>query len=722
MVSPSGHPSAPARRAGRRSRISRRFPLVGVGILFQEGYFRQSIDAGGNQREAYPYNDPTSLPIQQVAAKSGGSLRVPVELRGRTLWLRVWRANVGRVDLYLLDGNEPLNSPVDRGITAKLYGEGVETRLLQEMILGIGGWRALEALGLQPSVAHLNEGHAAFVVLERARRFMESHRVSFREALWATRAANVFTTHTPVAAGFDAFPTELMEKYFPARGYPTQLGISSRDLFALGRRGGDDLREPFNMAYLAMRGCARVNGVSRLHGSVSQRLFAELYPRWPEKEVPVDYVTNGIHVPTWDSRAADELWTRSCGKGRWGGAVDRLRSVVATMSDEDLWKMRNEERGELVTYARSRLAVQLIERGYDPSAAAATANILGPGVLTVGFARRFAEYKRPDMLLRDPERLLRLLGDPARPMQLVVAGKANPADQAGKRMIAEWLGFVNRGDARHRAVFLEDYDMALAARLVRGVDVWINTPRRPWEACGTSGMKVLANGGLNLSELDGWWAEAYAPEVGWALGKADGAPDDAADARDLYALLEREIVPEFYDRDERGVPLKWLARVRASMSGLALKFSSNRMALEYAERFYVDAAAAFHRRADRECALAKSLSAWEANFATHWGDVHIATHKAVAKGATCEFLVEVNLGALAPEDVRVELFADPLGGEPLRREAMQEARGAPSSTGRYVYTATVETTRPSHDFTPRVVPFHAEALVPNEIPFIAWSS
>ncbi len=696
-------------------------PLVGIGILFQEGYFRQAIDAAGHQRESYPYNDPNTLPIQPVAAKDGDWLRVPIELPGRTLWLRIWRANVGRVDLYLLDSNEPLNAAVDRAITGKLYGGDKEERLLQEIVLGIGGWRALHALGLEPSVAHLNEGHAAFVVLERSRRFMERHGVSFREALWATRAGNIFTTHTPVAAGFDVFPPTLVGKYFPPFGYPGKLGISSRDLLALGRRNADDVNELFNMAYLAMRGCARSNGVSRLHGSVSRRLFVDLFPRWPEREVPVDYVTNGVHVPTWDSRGADAIWTRSCGKERWSGSIERLRSVIATISDDELWKMRNEERAALISYARERLTRQLVQRGAEPGIAATTAHVLDPAVLTLGFARRFAEYKRPQLLLRDPDRLIRLLNNSARPVQIVIAGKAHPADEAGRRMVTDWITFVNRADVRHRAVFIEDYDITLATRLVAGIDVWINTPRRPWEACGTSGMKVLANGGLNLSELDGWWAEAYTSEVGWALGAGAGAPDDARDAEDLYALLEQQVAPAFYERDGRGVPRRWLARIRASLAQLAPTFSSNRMALEYAERFYADAGEALRLRARNGAEIARDLCTWESTLAAQWSDVRVDAKTATGREAATEFLAEVHLGVIEPEMVRVELFAEPLGDEEPFRQTMQEVVREGTSFER-LFATTVVTKRDVRDFTPRIVPAHSDVRIPAECSLIAWAS
>jgi len=696
-------------------------PVVGVGILFQEGYFRQIVDAAGRQHEAYPYNDPTMLPIQPVAAPHGGWLRVGIDLPGRTLWLRVWRANVGRVALYLLDSNDLLNTPVDRGITSKLYGGGPETRLLQELVLGIGGWRALLALDLEPSLAHLNEGHAAFVVIERARQFMGRANVSFYEALWATRAGNVFTTHTPVAAGFDVFAPELLSKYLPPFGdYLARLGISSNELLALGRRDPNDGAAPFNMAHLAMRGCSYTNAVSRLHGTVSRRLFAELFPRWPESEVPVDHVTNGVHVPSWDSRAADSLWSNACGKERWRGSSDRLPEVMTAPSDEDLWTMRSEERADLLAYARRRLERQFAQRGAQPSVVEGAARIFEPGALTLGLARRFAEYKRADLLLHEPDRLARLLTDAARPVQIVVAGKAHPEDEVGKRIIAEWIAFVNRPDVRHRAAFIEDYDMSLAEQLVQGVDVWINTPRRPWEACGTSGMKVLVNGGLNLSELDGWWAEAYTPEVGWALGDHAEVTTDWRDAQDLYTALEQQVVPEFYDRDERGIPRRWLARIRASMAGLAPTFSSNRMVREYAERVYVGAAERFHERVDGGARLAKELRAWQQALESHWNEIRVGKSDFATRQGAIDFKVSVDLGRVPPDAVRVELFADTPGDEPPFLRPMEPVKDAPTSPNGLLFAATVVTSRPASDFTVRVVPDRRGVRVPAEMALIHW--
>ena len=695
-------------------------PAVGVGLLYQEGYFRQMLDATGRQQEAYPYNDPTDLPIQPVVDPTGAWLRIELALPGRVVHLRVWQVNVGRVRLYLLDSNDLLNGPGDRGITAKLYGGGVEMRLMQEIVLGIGGWAMLDKLGIEADVCHLNEGHAAFAVVERARRFMERNGVSFQEARWATRAGNVFTTHTPVAAGFDVFPPPLMEQYF--RAYLAQLGISAQDFLALGRKNAADDREPFNMAYLALRGCSSANGVSRLHGKVSRKLFRELYPAWPEWEVPIGHVTNGVHVPSWDSPAADRLWTRACGKGRWLGEVENLAEAAECIDDEALWGLAAEERQALVHYARGRLAWQLGQRGAAPERVREAWQVLDPNILTLGFARRFADYKRPNLLLHDPERLVRLLLNPGFPVQIIVAGKSHPEDEQGKQLIHAWLDFVSRPDVRTRAVFLEDYDMALAQELVQGVDLWINTPRRPWEACGTSGMKVLANGGLNMSTLDGWWAEAYAPEVGWAIGDdaEPAAHRDAVDADQLYRLLEQQALPMFYERDARGIPGAWVKRMRASISGLAPLFSSNRMLQEYLDRLYLPAAAAFRRRSDAQGKLAKQLQAWHANVLAKWHEVHFGRPGAERRGDQWRFEVPVYLGGISSAWVKVELYAEPSpGGEPMRQPMARDG-AIPGALNGYVYSASVPASRPDWHFTPRITACHPEALTPIESGLIAW--
>ncbi len=694
-------------------------PVVGVGILFQEGYFRQAIEHDGQQHERYPYNDPATLPIQQVRASDGGWLRIPLSVDNRTIWLKVWLARVGRVNLYLLDTNDLLNSPADRGITAKLYGGGPETRLLQELVLGVGGFRLLETLGLQVDVVHMNEGHAAFAVVERARSFMRREHVSFAEALWATRAGNVFTTHTPVAAGFDRFDPELVDRLLLSPcGCFADLDIEGSEFLALGQCAGAK-GEPFNVAYLALRGSAFVNGVSRLHGDTSRRIFSELFPRWPEHEVPIGHVTNGVHVPSWDSAAADQLWTEACGRERWRGSVEAHEPLVSALSDATLWSLRSRQRSALVAYARRRLETQLAQRGERDAKTVATST-LEPDFLTLGFARRFAEYKRPALLLCDPARLTRLLADSTRPLQIVVAGKAHPADEDGKRMIADWIRFSKQKEVRERVVFLEDYDIALAEQLTQGVDVWINTPRRPWEACGTSGMKVLVNGGLNLSERDGWWAEAASADVGWSLGGGDEPRSDAEAAGELYALLEREVVPAFYERDAEGLPRRWLARIRASMSRLAPQFSANRMLREYLERIYTPAASAYASRTEDGARVAKALSQWHESLEVAWTGIRIGEVDASVSNEGVTIRVTVSLGVIDANAVHVELYADPAGESPAVRVPMWPCAGEPPRAGTSTFACTIATSRPASDFTPRVVPFHPDAVLPLELPLVSW--
>jgi len=698
-------------------------PLVGIGLYYREGYFRQMLDAGGRQLEIYNFNSRDSLPVQLVADDEGMPLRVTIELPGRDLRLRVWKAAVGRIDLYLLDSDDPLNSPFDRGITAKLYGGDGEARLMQEIVLGIGGWRALEALGIDVEVCHLNEGHAALATIERARSHSEANRCDFFTSLWATRAGNVFTTHTPVEAAFDTFPLPLLYKY--GLRYAQRSGLAPAQLLGLGRADPENSDEPFNMAYLAARTCARVNGVSALHGRVSRRIFAPLYPRWPETEVPVTHVTNAVHVPSWDSPWADTLWTEACGKERWLGAPERLSEAVAHLTDAELWDFRAMERRDLVDYSRRRLLRQLRQRGESEEAIAIASSALDPNALTLGFARRFTEYKRPTMLLRQPERLTRLLGDPARPVQLIIAGKAHPRDELGRSFVQQWAEFVRRPDLRTRAVFLEDYDMALAEQLAQGVDVWINTPRRPWEASGTSGMKVLVNGGLNLSELDGWWAEAYAPEAGWALG--DGREHfepgwDAAETGQLFELLEREVVPQFYERDADGVPRRWVARIRASLASLTPRFSSNRMLAEYLEQLYLPAARGYRRRTGEGLRTARELREWFRVLRSEWHSIHWGNVDVEPDGDRLAWRVQLYLGDVPPDSVRVELYAEARDGSAPERVALRPTHALSGSAGGFQYVATTPAGRPAADYTPRVIPAHPDAQVPAEARFIAWRS
>jgi starch phosphorylase len=697
-------------------------PVVGVGLLYQQGYFRQTIRTDGSQEALYPYNDPGQLPITPARDAEGEWVRLQVQLPAGRIWLRAWQAQVGRVKLYLLDSNDPANPPLASGITSQLYGGGPELRLTQEIILGIGGWRMLRALGLNPEICHLNEGHAALAVLERAADFMRATRQPFDVALAVTRAGNLFTTHTPVAAGFDRFASDLVRQYLGAYAQD-RLGLPLRDLLALGRQNPEDEDEPFNMAYLAIRGGGAVNGVSRLHGQVSRRIFQPLFPRWPQAEVPVGYVTNGIHVPTWDSSASDELWTECCGKERWEGETSTLEGDIRKVPDQELWAMRQASRRALVEYARARYARQLAASGAPADELARAGQILNPDALTLGFARRFATYKRPNLLLHDPERLVRLLTNPDRPVQLLLAGKAHPADRAGQDLIRQWIQFIRRPEVRGHAVFLSDYDMLLTEQLVTGVDVWINNPRRPWEACGTSGMKVLANGGLNLSELDGWWAEAFTPNVGWALGDGlehgDDPGWDALEANALYAILEEQVVPEFYTREAKGIPTQWLARMRESMAMLTPRFSANRAVRQYTEEYYLPAAVTYAARKANNGAVGAQGADWERALADGWRTIEFGELRVETRDGEHHFEVQVGLGKIAPQDVCVELYADMPEGDGFRLEMTRGDKLINNQNG-WLYRAEVPATRPASDFTPRIIPQRPGIAVPLEVNHILW--
>jgi starch phosphorylase len=698
-------------------------PVAAVGLLYQQGYFRQVIDRNGEQEALFPYNDPGQLPISPLRQPNGEWLRLEIALPGYSVWLRAWQVQVGRVKLYLLDSNDAANFPERRGITSELYGGGPELRLKQEMLLGIGGWRLLRSLGLQPEVCHLNEGHAAFAVLERARDFMEETGQPFEAALAVTRAGNLFTTHTAVAAGFDRFAPALIQQYLG--GYAeNKLGLAIQDLLALGRQNPADSSEPFNMAYLAIRGSGAVNGVSRLHGEVSRRLFLPLFPRWPENEIPVGHVTNGVHMPTWDSAEADDIWTEACGKGRWMGTSEDLGRDIRRVSDVKLWQFRAAAGKCLVEYARDRLSRQLAASGASPESVERARHLFDPDVLTLGFARRFATYKRPNLLLHDPARLARILTNAQRPVQLIIAGKAHPADRAGQDLIRQWTQFIRQPQIRPHAIFLSDYDMLLTDRLVQGVDVWINTPRRPWEASGTSGMKVLVNGGINLSELDGWWAEAYTPEVGWALGDGrehgDDPAWDAVEAEALYDLLEREVIPEFYTRDERGIPTAWVARMRESMARLAPQYSADRTVREYTEQHYLPAAAALRARTADKGAFGRQAVEWRHALERKWPTLRFGEMTVETRGERHVFEVQVYLDDLDPSAVRVELYADGIGGGSPERQEMTQVRQLVGSSGGYAYSATVSAARPAGDYTARIVPRRDGLSVPLEAAQILW--
>ena len=698
-------------------------PVVGIGLLYQQGYFRQVIAPDGTQLALHPYNDPGQLPITPLRRPDGEWLRLEVVLPGYSVWLRAWQVVVGRVKLYLLDSNDAANFPAHRGITSELYGGGPELRLKQEMVLGIGGWRLLVALGIEPDVCHLNEGHAALAILERARRFMEVNAQPFEVALAATRAGNLFTTHTAVAAGFDRFEPGLIECYL-GHYAQSKLGISLRDLLALGRQNPDDASEPFNMASLAIRGSGAVNGVSRLHGKVARHLFEPLFPHWPANDIPIGHITNGVHMPTWDSAAADEFWTKVCGKDRWLGMTDDLERRIHGVSDAELWKFRMAAGQPLMDYTRQHLASDYAAAGASSEVVEQARRLFDPNALTLGFARRFAAYKRPNLLLQDPERLLRLLNNPQRPVQLVIAGKAHPADLEGQALIKQWIQFIRRPDVRPHAIFLSDYDMHLTEHLVQGVDVWINTPRRPWEACGTSGMKVLVNGGINLSELDGWWAEVYVPDLGWALGDGQehgGDPAwDRAEAEMLYTALENEVIPDFYNRDQNGIPTAWIARMRESMARLTPRFSADRTVREYTEQHYLPAAANYRRRSTDGALLARQIVGWRHNLLEKWGMLRVGEVHVETRDQHHAFEAQVFLGEIDPGAVQVELYAEGVAWGPPTRQEMTRLHGLTGGSGGCLYSATVSADRGAGDYTARVIPRHDGVAVPLEAPQILW--
>lgn len=689
-------------------------PVTGIGLLYQQGYFRQVIDANGNQQAYYPYNDPGQLPVKPLFTENGEWLRIQVPMPNAPLWLRVWEVTAGRVKLFLLDSNDPANPPFYRGITSQIYGGDSTMRLQQEIVLGIGGWRVLAALQLQPDVCHLNEGHAALAILERTASFMVSEKVSFDTAFSTVRAGNLFTTHTAVAAGFDHFDPWLIATYLGTYA-AEKLQLSVDQLLALGRQNPADGGERFNMAYLAINGSGAVNAVSRLHGEVSKGLFQPLFNRWNPEDIPVGYVTNGIHVPSWESRAAGALWAQAGGEARWQNGGEQPAAAIQQAPASALWTMRQQARKSLVDYVRRQSG--------NPA-------LFDEHTLTIGFARRFVPYKRPDLLLRDPNRLVRLLTNYQQPVQLVIAGKAPPTDEQGKSIIRHWLQFIRDYNMSAHVVFLPDYDMLMAAHMTGGVDVWLNTPRRPWEACGTSGMKVLVNGGINLSELDGWWAEAYTPQTGWALGDGlehheDEDHQDALEAEDLYATLEQHVLPSFYQRNADQVPEAWVEMMRRSMAVHTPAFSANRAVREYTLQYYLPCAHAYQQRAADHAAVGRSVAQWRKATDRAWSRLEIGETKVKQEGGEYVFEVPVFLADLSTDAVKVMLYADAVNNLPRAMHELQIAP-CPEKTATVpakpmqLYSGRIPIVRAATDYTVCLQGKHAQAAVPLENRNIYW--
>ncbi len=709
-------------------------PLVAVGLLYQYGYFMQYLNADGWQQETYPDLDFANQPINRVRDQNGDWVKISVRLPERDVRVAVWKCQVGRVPLYLLDTNLPENRPDDRQITRNLYGGDVETRIQQEIVLGIGGIRALAAMGIEPTVCHINEGHAAFLTLERIRRRVESRGVSFNEALALESAGHVFTTHTPVPAGIDRFHSTLIHRYFGE--YVQGLGLDLEGLQALGRENVFDRNEYFSMAVLAIRTSNCCNAVSKLHGEVARRMWHNVWPGVPEEEVPIVHVTNGVHSRSWLSRQMADLFNRYLGY-RWQNdpADYTVWSRINDIPDEELWAVHNQRRSKLITWARSRVREQCEAYGRSMAETERAVAALDPNALTIGFARRFATYKRATLFLRDPARLLRMLGEAHRPVQFIIAGKAHPADSAGKEFIREIVQFSHSGrEHSARIVFIENYDANVARYLVTGCDLWLNTPRRGLEASGTSGMKAAVNGVVNCSILDGWWDEGFDSQAGFAIGRRERySGDEQADAIEsasLYDLLEGQIIPEFYERDQTGVPRRWVNRMKRCIQVLAPMFNTNRMVHEYTDLFYVNAHRRRQRLADADMAGARGLAAQVARYRRCWSSIRIEsvladTHRPLPVRTPLSVEAIVHLGELAPEEVCVQIYSGAVAasGDLINGTAQNMEHAAPLEGGRHRFRSEVVAQQSGRrGLAIRVIPRDERLHTPFIPGLITWDS
>jgi starch phosphorylase len=708
-------------------------PLIGVGLLYQQGYFRQYLNGAGWQQEAYEDNDFHTLPVKLVPG-----VKIQVDMPGGPVAAQVWSVNVGRLNLFLLDTNVSDNTPEDRKITYQLYGGDLEMRLKQEILLGIGGYRALEAIGLQPTVYHMNEGHSAFLGLERVVRLMETRKISFQEARTLASASLIFTTHTPVPAGHDYFPPGLMDHYF--KTYIHRLGISPAEFLGLGRKNPANNAEDFCMTVLALRLACFSNGVSKLHGEVSRRMWNTIWEGVPESEVPIGHVTNGVHFRSWVSFEMNQLYDRYLGpKWREEPADPKLWERAESIPAGELWRTHERRRERLVAYTRQRLRAQLLSRGAPQAAIDSAEEVLSPDVLTIGFARRFASYKRANLLIRNPERLVRILNHPACPVQIIYAGKAHPHDDTGKHLIQAIVELARRPEFRRKIVFLENYDVASARYMLQGCDVWLNTPLRPQEASGTSGMKAQANGALNLSTLDGWWDEAWeigvrrGAEIGWAIGRGetyiDSSRQDDVEAEALYDLLEGEIIPAFYERRADGLPRKWIARMKSSIAMLCPEFNMHRMVKQYTNEYYLVAHNRFRDLSAENGAEAMQLAHWLGRMEKAWPQLRIeSVDESVPEielGAQLEVSAKVFLDILSPEDVTVESVMGRMSadGELTDFHATPMLPLEKDRSGSYIFRSVVQPTARSgmYGYAIRVLPKHPHLLSPFLPGLILWA-
>jgi len=710
-------------------------PIVGVGLMYQQGYFIQSLDENGWQQESYREIDFTSLPSTLERDTNGIPLQVHAEIGGRRVYARIWRLQVGRVPLYLLDTNFDANEhSEDRNLTDYLYGGGNELRIRQEIILGIGGYRALQLLKLKPQVYHLNEGHSAFLTLEHTRKLMVDHHLPFKEASIAAAANVVFTTHTPVEAGHDRFPPELMDRYLVSYA-KNALGLDRREFLALGREHPENDNEFFGMTKLALRMSDACNGVARLHGEVSRAMWHNLWPALPENEVPISHVTNAIHTSSWISGAMKQHLDRYVGP-QWREKAISLSQwkQAEQIPDEILWQTHVFQREQLVQQARKSLQSRLHRLGASTKEIDRAAKILDPNTLTIGFARRFATYKRAALLLQDYDRLVRILTNESQPVQIIFAGKAHPRDHPGKELIQQIVDASNTESLHNHIVFLEDYGMAIARYLVQGVDLWLNTPRRPREASGTSGMKAAANGGLNLSILDGWWDEGFDPSIGWAIGSGEvmenHAYQDEREAAQLFDQLEYEIVPLFYDRSPEGLPREWIARMKRSIAAYNNSFNTHRMVQEYTERIYLTAAARAKALQSEDLERARVLSKWQQKIQGAWQRVQVSVTDDSPQGSqkvSMPFTIRacVKLGDLLPDDVEVQLYL----GRVTAKGEIVDATITPmvlvevEDETSHLYEATNVTCMNSGSagYTVRVLPKHQDQVSMQRSGLVAWA-
>jgi len=708
-------------------------PLVGVGLLYQVGFAIQYLNADGWQQEAYPHNDFYNMPVWLERREDNTPLMVEVAYPARTVKAQVWRVQVGRTPLYLLDTNISVNYPDDRWITGQLYGGDNEMRIRQEIMLGIGGMRALSELNIHPAIYHMNEGHAAFLGLERIRQLVEEEGYPFAVAREAAVAGNVFTTHTPVAAGIDLFPPYLMERYFA--GYWPSLTLSKEEFLALGREKQDNPNEPFSMAVLALHLASHANGVSKLHGEVSRRMWQHIWPGLPVEEIPIGHVTNAVHFKSVISGDMAGLYDRYLGP-RWAEdpTDERIWQRVAEIPNEEIWRTHERRRERLVAFARRRLRHQLEHRGAPPVEVESAGEVLDPDALTIGFARRFATYKRADLILRDAERLARILDNKECPVQIIFTGKAHPADNEGKEIIRCIVHLARREEFRRRIVFLENYDMNVARYMVQGVDVWLNTPRRPWEASGTSGMKATANGAINLSILDGWWAEAYDINTGWAIGRGEDYEDynyqDDVESNSLYDLLEKEVVPLFYHREADGLPRGWISRMKTAMQAICPFFNSHRMVTDYVGKHYMPAIAEYAALTADDLAQAKRLAQWKAQIAKYWPRVKIASVELEGTfeyrvGQDLEVRAQVYLASLDSQDVKVQLYYGQLDskGEIIEAQVADMKVAGAMGDGSYRFVGEVSCrTSGRYGYAVRVLPYNEALSTPFVPGYILWAA